>query len=84
MKINRLIRVYSLSIIGLFFMLLSSCKKEKDIPETVADIDGNIYQTVIIGNQVWLVENLKATNYNDGTAIPFVTGNTEWINLFAV
>ena len=81
MKINRLTRVCSLSIIGLFIMVLSCSKKEKVIPKTVADIDGNIYQTVTIGTQVWLVENLKATKYNDGTVIPLVTDNTGWIIL---
>lgn len=45
------------------------------------DIDGNIYHTVIIGNQIWLAEDLKTTKYNDGTPIPLVTGNAGWINL---
>ena len=48
---------------------------------TVTDIDGNIYQTVQIGNQEWMAENLKVTHYRNGNAIPNVTDNTEWSNL---
>ncbi|MBN1181918.1 MAG: fibrobacter succinogenes major paralogous domain-containing protein [Bacteroidales bacterium] len=47
----------------------------------VADIEGNIYQTVKIGTQVWMAENLKVTKYNDDTEIPLVTDNTEWSNM---
>jgi uncharacterized protein (TIGR02145 family) len=48
---------------------------------TVNDIDGNTYQTIGIGGQIWIVENLKTTKFNDGEAIPLVTDNTAWINL---
>jgi uncharacterized protein (TIGR02145 family) len=40
--------------------------------ETVTDYDGNVYQTVTIGQQVWLQENLKSLHYSDGTEIPGV------------
>jgi len=48
---------------------------------TVTDIDGNTYQTVKIGNQWWIAENLKVTHYRNGDVIPNVTDNTAWSNL---
>ena len=47
----------------------------------VTDIDGNEYGTVLIGNQVWMSENLKVTKYKDGTAIPTGHSNSVWSNL---
>ena len=45
---------------------------------TVVDADGNIYHAVTIGTQVWMVENLKTTRYNDGSAIPLDTNGGTW------
>ena len=41
--------------------------------DTVIDIDGNIYHTVTIGSQVWLLENLKTNRYRNGDTIPYDT-----------
>ena len=44
----------------------------------VTDVDGNVYQTVKIGDQVWMTENFKATRLNDGTAIENASVNNNW------
>ncbi len=48
------------------------------ITASVADPDGNVYQTVVIGSQVWTVENLRTSQYNDSTPISKVTDNSVW------
>ncbi|MCX6262299.1 MAG: hypothetical protein NTY95_15960 [Bacteroidia bacterium] len=72
MKSSTKIRIFYL--LALIFLL--SCEKDKkSLP---MDADGNTYDTVVIGRQVWLSENLKTTKYNIGTPIPLLTENTAW------
>jgi uncharacterized protein (TIGR02145 family) len=51
--------------------------------DTVKDIEGNIYRTVKIGDQVWMAENLRTTKYNDGQDIPLGPIGSAWGNLTA-
>jgi len=51
------------------------------VPEGCVDIDGNVYGTVLIGEQLWMAENLKTTHYNDGSEIPNIMNNYVWGNL---
>jgi uncharacterized protein (TIGR02145 family) len=72
---------------SLLFIVVTSCNKTDDpveeipVNETVKDADGNIYNTIKIGNQVWMVENLKTTKYNDGTEILNVINDLQWNDL---
>lgn len=47
-------------------------------PSTVTDIDGNVYNTAVIGTQIWMVENLKTTKYRNGDPIQNITDSTQW------
>ena len=49
--------------------------------DQITDIEGNLYNTVEIGTQCWMKENLKTTTYNNNTPIPNVTDPTFWANL---
>jgi len=47
-------------------------------PETLTDYDGNIYNTVTIGTQVWTAQNWKCTHYKNGVLIPNITVLFNW------
>ena len=61
---------YIISVIFLFD--LTSCNKDESTPidTSIKDMDGNMYTSVQIGSQVWMVQNLKVTKYRNGDPIP--------------
>ena len=74
--LKRSIRNFSTALLGALLPFLQGCGTQQ-----VTDVDGNKYQTVTIGNQVWMAENLKTTRLNDGTPIDQVTGYEQWAEL---
>lgn len=47
-------------------------------PAHLTDVDGNVYDTITIGTQTWMKENLKTTSYLDGSPIPNITNSNLW------
>ena len=72
----------TLTILWSFLLLSTSSLKAQALKrDSVADIDGNVYQTVVIGKYEWMARNLKTTTYSNGTKIPRVTENIAWSGL---
>ena len=44
----------------------------------LSDIDGNVYRTIEIGDQIWMAENLRTTRLNDGAPITEITSGLQW------
>ena len=67
------VRAYATNAIG------TSYGNQLTLLTKVADNDGNTYNTVKIGNQVWMAQNLATTKYNDNSSIPNLTLAAAWI-----
>lgn len=66
----------------LFVIIASSCNKNENEPSNIVkDIDGNVYHTINIGTQVWMIENLKTSKFTNGDPIPNITNAKEWSDL---
>jgi uncharacterized protein (TIGR02145 family) len=63
---------------------LDTIKVCTDFLGSVTDIDGNTYQTVVIGNQEWMAENLRTTRYSDGSDIPYGHENNAWSSPYSI
>jgi len=69
------IRAYATNFAG------TSYGSQVQLLTMVTDVEGYLYKTVLIGNQVWMAENLRTKKYNDDSDIAPVTDGTAWIGL---
>lgn len=70
-----LIISFMLCLLCIFCDKKNPAESDKNICK---DIDGNVYKTVRIGNQVWMAENLKVTHYRNGDPIMHVSSDSVW------
>jgi uncharacterized protein (TIGR02145 family) len=87
-KVKSLLRplVYWLLLLSQPLILITSCdeSEQNTIPDytgqtgQITDIEGHVYNTIGIGSQIWMIENLRTTLLNDGTQIPLVSNDSLW------
>jgi len=74
-------RAYAINSVGIAYGQVKSFETfpfTDDVP--IHDYDNNTYNTVKIGNQIWMASDLRSTSLNDGQPIPNVIDGLEWYN----
>ncbi len=78
-------KALNLCICSMLLICISpGCSKENSEPpdpppvSTITDLDGNVYQTITIGAQVWMASNLRVTRYRNGDTIGTAATDSIW------
>lgn len=76
---------YKVSAVDNYYESIKSdyavCIITDDVALTVTDIDGHVYGTTTIGNQIWMSSNLQVSRYPNGDSIPYIENNKIWAAL---
>jgi uncharacterized protein (TIGR02145 family) len=62
----------------IWLSLILAVSLQFSVNAQVSDIEGNVYKTVKIGNQLWMGENLNVGKFRNGDPIPQAKTNEEW------
>lgn len=73
------VMIMNIKNILLVFLSCSAVAHAQEIPNSVTDADGNVYSTVVFGDQEWMAENLRTTRFNDGTVVRNISDQIEWV-----
>ncbi len=79
-KVPGFLPICLMSLLSALFFLSPGCEKSQDV-DTFQDVDGNIYTTVKIGEQLWMKENLRTTRFSNGKSITHTTSMQPWCDL---
>ena len=74
------VRAYATNGAGTGYGNEISFTTQSVLPGQVTDIDGFVYDTVVIGSQTWLKQNLRTARYRNGDSIPTGLNNADWQN----
>ena len=73
------VRAYATNAIGTSYGSEISVVLYLNVPgPNVTDADGNLYNSVRIGSQIWMAKNLRSRKYLNGDILPHITDNTQW------
>lgn len=81
MQVRPNVLFHSLITFGMLLCSTSLLLAQKEDGK-IKDADGNVYQTIQVGNQVWLKENLKTTRFRNGEKIPYMDLKTDWSKFY--
>lgn len=80
------INAFLLALLAVAALYMAGCKKDEEEAAqplftetgTMIDIEGNVYNTVKIGNQWWMAEDLKVKTFRNGILMPHHIDATSW------
>lgn len=73
------IRAYATNSVGTTYGDIQSFTLWLNVQdEPINDIDGNNYNTIRIGDQIWMQENLRVTKFQNGTSLKQLSYQSEW------